>query len=118
MTTFRREDGVLWIGDRSYPWARYADGKNNGAHLKFENGYTLSVQWGYGNYCDGYPKLSFEQHHPRETETVEIACWDRFGNVFTFDNGNQVLGWQTVADVEAWIKRFATMDSDALVGVS
>jgi len=31
------------------------DGK--GFHMTFANGYTISVQWGRGNYCDNYDML-------------------------------------------------------------
>jgi hypothetical protein len=28
--------------------------QNKGVHLTFKNGWVISIQWGYGNYCKNY----------------------------------------------------------------
>lgn len=60
---------------------------NNGFTMTFENGYTVSVRWGWGNYCDNYhkgpvvsgagncfPPLTSSEFY--ECKTAEVAVWD------------------------------------------
>ena len=59
---------------------------NNGFTMTFENGYTVSVRWGWGNYCDNnykrpvvmdgdsLPPLTSSEF--RECKTAEVAVWD------------------------------------------
>ncbi len=51
-----------------------------GFHITFENGYTVSVQWGAGNYCENYDKNTFTEEEQFKTGeeisfTAEIAVW-------------------------------------------
>ena len=46
---------------------------DTGLHLDFPNGWTVSVQWGRGNYCDNKMK-----HRPAEgwsSSTAEASAW-------------------------------------------
>lgn len=118
-STFRIIDHVPWIGERSFPWresirvedvqgAGY-DWRSRGFYLTFENGYTLSVQWGMGTYCvnhdAGFARSadSFRQESP----DAEIALWNLEGTWFDW-GGNTVKGWCSVDDVLAVIKAVAT----------
>ena len=56
---------------------RITDGK--GFHLTFANGWTVSVQFGYGNYCENYNKKNAD-----ESKNAEIAAWDEGGTWFDF----------------------------------
>lgn len=61
----------------------------NGFHLVLENGYTVSIQWKEGNYCDV------------DGSSAEIAAWDREGRWLRLgeaDLTDDVIGWQTVDD--------------------
>lgn len=53
----------------------------NGAnfHITFANGYTISVAFGRGNYCENYDKGSFIKTEPTECNDAEIAMWDKNG---------------------------------------
>ena len=83
--------------------------RNSGFQLTFSNGYTISVQFGYGTYSENH-------HHPDgfdfaktrdlvTSEDAEIAIWDANYNWFTFDNDDQVMGHCSVDEVLSWINR-------------
>ncbi len=51
-----------------------------GFHITFENGYTVSVQFGPGNYCDNHDKeIGRDDGSSGETgsTTAECAVWAR-----------------------------------------
>jgi len=83
-----------------------------GFQIDFENGWTISVQFGIGNYCSnrdgaGNPFKNIPDF--LESETAEIAAWrtDSRGRSkgvstkewYKFEHGEQVDGWQTPAKV-------------------
>ena len=87
---------------------------NKGFQMKFENGWTISVQFGYGNYCDNY-------QHPDgfdfakglnvvQSSDAEIAIWPTEGDWYTFEDGEMVLGHQTPQQVATWISIVAAFD--------
>ena len=64
-----------------------------GFHMKFENGWTVSVQWGKNNYCDSGGL------------TAEIAAWDSNRDWHYFEEvGNGVKGWATADEVADFIQ--------------
>lgn len=67
-----------------------------GFKMTFENGNTISVQWGSGNYCTDRDKSQ------RETLTAEIAIWDKDNRWHNFGN-DQVKGWCGADEVAKWI---------------
>jgi hypothetical protein len=81
---------------------------NKGFRMTFENGWTISVQFGYGNYCDN-------NHHPEgfdfstkqdivNSSNAEIAIWDKDGEWFDF-GGDTVKGYCTADEVASWIEK-------------
>ena len=80
---------------------RISSGK--GFQMTFENGWTVSVQFGNGNYCEN----RFATDHERgESVDAEIAAWDK-NNVWHDFGHDTVMGWCTadqVADFIAEIK--------------
>ena len=65
-----------------------------GAHVRFENGWVLSVQWGRGNYSDNYNLLSPSQEPPADSTTAEIAAWrGDDGDLMEWVDGDTVQGW-------------------------
>ncbi len=67
---------------------KITDGK--GFHITFKNGWTISVQFGPGNYCDNYDMdiSSFYRSNRRmtiESTTAEIAYWGPDGEMQRFD---------------------------------
>ena len=70
-------------------------GYNNGFQMTFENGCTISVQFGKYTYSD------------QGETTAEVAAWDNKGNWLMFDedkwteieNGSDVMPHQTASNV-------------------
>lgn len=79
---------------------------NKGFQIKFENGWTISVQFGYGNYCenknhpDGWD-FSMKQNVVISGD-AEIAMWDKDGNWYDFGS-DTVKGWCSPNEVAEWI---------------
>jgi hypothetical protein len=80
----------------------------SGFTMKFDNGNTISVQFGMGNYCANKNKESKTQ-----CTTAEIAIWDAKGTWYKFvDANDEVLGHCSADDVAKWINFAATKTSD------
>lgn len=47
---------------------------NKGFHITFKNGYTLSTQFGYGNYCDNYMKEDNKHQTTCNNSEIAIIC--------------------------------------------
>lgn len=77
--------------------------ENKGFQITFDNGMTISVQWGVSNYCSRRsldtisfnPELSEKRIH---SEDAEIAIWDESGNWFDFSS-DQVKPYCTPDEV-------------------
>jgi len=69
----------------------------NGFSMKFENGYTISVQLGKIAYSDG-------------EKNAEVAAWDAEGNYVHFEEGMDVVGWQTTNDVANWMDKVSKLN--------
>jgi hypothetical protein len=80
---------------------------NKGFTLTFENGLTISVQFGCGNYCDNR-YVGYKDHREDESTTssnAEIAIWDNNNQWFRFENGDEVMGYVTPDNLVHWINR-------------
>jgi len=89
-----------------------ANGK--GFKMTFENGNTVSVQWGPTNYadiCDGQDKPKACQTW--SSKTAEIAAWNAKKEWHNFEC-DQVAGWQTTDEVSAFMEfvRNNELDTD------
>lgn len=78
--------------------------RGSGFQLTFSNGYTVSVQFGYGNYCDRrhdtepFPNTAINH----DSMNAEIAAWDANGEWYDL-SGDQVEGWCSADRVGAFI---------------
>jgi hypothetical protein len=74
-----------------------------GFHMTFANGYTVSVQWGPGNYCDNYnERISQVKCAETGSSTAECAVWGPNGNMIEYGEWeNTVSNRSTPADVLA-----------------
>ncbi len=74
-----------------------------GFHLTFENGYTVSVQFGPGNYCDNYDRdIGVDEKLSGEvgSNTAECAVWGRDSKMIKRDGwSDTVNGYMTSANV-------------------
>ena len=82
--------------------------RGTGFQMTFENGWTISVQFGYGNYCDNnrHPDgFDFGKNKDIvQSSDAEIAIWDSEGSWYTFEEGDQVKGHCSADEVATWVE--------------
>jgi len=82
--------------------------QNKGFFMTFENGFTISVQFGTVSDCsarDIEKKYGFESEFGVwESENAEIAIWDKNLAQFNFDS-DTFKGWVSADEVVVWINR-------------
>jgi hypothetical protein len=90
---------------------------SNGFRVTFANGWTVSVQFGAGNYCDHYDVQDYDKTLPK-SKTAEIAIIHDDGTWYSFvdkrpdvgpDAGTHVEGWQTPEQVLAFMNVAAAL---------
>jgi hypothetical protein len=64
----------------------FNDEWRKGFHVKFANGWTVSVQFGRGNYCEN------RCANKNTSSDAEIAAWNKEGKWYRFD-GDDVKGY-------------------------
>ena len=90
-----------------------------GFHVTFANGWTVSVQFGHGNYCDHHMARFEEDYAARDRRcgeqgslTAEVACWPRSGDLADLGS-DTVRGWQDPEQVLALMIEVAGLPGDA-----
>lgn len=74
------------------------DGRAKGFQMTFENGNTISVMFGEGNYC---PESSFA-NGKTTNNLAEIAIWNKSGEWYDFES-DQVKGYCSPDEVAKFI---------------
>ena len=86
----------------------------NGFHVTFANGWTVSVQFGAGNYCSNRdwqgdnpndPLSAYKDKAPKSFN-AEIAAWDASGKWHEFEH-DSVAGWCSPEQVLAFMNEIA-----------
>ena len=92
----------------------FAVSGRKGFHVTFENGCTVSVQFGGGNYCDNRDQPIGDSKVPH-SRTAEMAAWDARGSWVHPDGWDgDVAGWQSPAQVLKFMNWVAALPvSDA-----
>jgi hypothetical protein len=83
---------------------------NKGFHITFENGWTISVQFGGGNYCANYDFPIGTEHDGRGMASIdaEVAYWGPDGGMQKFKgSSDRVAGRWTPAQVLKLMNRIA-----------
>ena len=82
---------------------------NKGFQITFDNGNTVSVQWGPGNYCaPTHPKGRSAPHNAPmstdfwESKTAEVAAWNEDGDWHRFEH-DSVDAYLSPAEVATFI---------------
>ena len=83
--------------------SKFVSTENKGFQLTFQNGWTISVQWGKGNYCSNR-NLEIKDESILEAKSAEIAIWDINNKSYEI-NGDLVVGWVTTDKVAEWIDK-------------
>jgi hypothetical protein len=93
----------------------FAIHRGKGFHMKFANGYTVSVQFGVYNYCEHHsgPIDTLGKESLRvywTSQDAEIAAWGPDGNWYRPEGwADDVQGWQTPEDVLAFMNEVASL---------
>ena len=87
--------------------------QGKGFQMKFNNGWTVSVQFGPGNYCENRKYVGWSAEADRKageqgSPDAEIAAWD-VRNAFYNFGSDTVKGYVSPAEVVAWLSVFANM---------
>lgn len=83
--------------------------QGKGFHITFDNGWTASVQWGSGNYCENFDldaRSADANAGAKGSKTAEIAAWDKDGNWYNFGDDN-VKGYVTPNQVLTFLNMVA-----------
>lgn len=74
-----------------------------GCWVRFENGWTLSIQWGIGNYGDNHGK-HYRLDEPTDSTTAEIAAIEPDGDMVSWgtdpEYAETVQGYVSMARVQ------------------
>lgn len=79
----------------------------SGFHITFENGYTVSTQFGDGSYSENYS--NYEMMNNAKSDNCEVAIWKKSGNWETKDIFRRIgieLNDNVApkVDIETWYK--------------
>jgi hypothetical protein len=77
-----------------------------GLRMTFENGWTVSVQFGYGNYCNGRFSQTYDGRDA-SSPNAEVARWQ--GNGAIDEQEGNLLGYCTPDEVAAFIAATAAL---------
>ena len=87
--------------------SKFVSTYNRGLQMTFENGLTISIQFGTGNYCE---RKNFNASHDDELKeplitsgTAEIAIWHKASDTWFQFESDQVKGWMRPDEVAEWI---------------
>lgn len=89
----------------------FAATRGKGFHITFANGWTASVQFGEGNYCERRDAPDEKFHH--SSPNAEIACWDASGTFQRMESGDDVRGWMGPKEVLNFLIRVEGMKEGA-----
>ena len=78
--------------------------QNQGFQITFENGWTISVQFGTSNYCSRRYSDTEYGKSIIESPNAEIAIWDKNGEWYNFGS-DEVKGYCTPDEVAEWIDK-------------
>jgi len=76
----------------------FTSNSNEGFSMKFENGYTISVQFGHRNYCsrrsmDAGEIMATKTNKINSSLTAEIAILNRGKFIKAFEDKREIKGW-------------------------
>ena len=77
---------------------------NKGFQMTFGNGFSISVQWGVGNYCEKKDSGQWDEptkHDYWDSNSAEIAVFGKDGEFITITNYPDVIaGWSDPPETE------------------
>lgn len=89
--------------------------RQRGFHMRFENGFAVSVQFGPGNYCQNY-ETSFDKEREageKGSSDAECAVLTPAGNLIAMPGWDDtVKGRMTPNEILALMNEVAALDPD------
>ena len=84
---------------------KFRSTERKGFQITFENGLTVSVQWGAGNYCSNYYDRDYRAVIDKESTTAEAAVWSEncWVNAMDFLTGEFPTEYQGYAEVAGYL---------------
>ena len=77
--------------------SKFTNSYNKGFRMTFGNGFSISVQWGVGNYCEKKESGQWDEstkYAEWDSNSAEIAVFDKNGGYITITNYPDVVaGW-------------------------
>jgi len=74
--------------------------ENKGFQITFNNGYTISVQFGKGNYCDN--RLKNNNDFITSCKNAEVAIWSEIN-----PEDMEIIAFQTAEEVAKIIETYS-----------
>jgi len=99
----------------------FKSNQNKGFSMTFDNGYTVSVQWGPHNYCEHHNRMigaddgrsAFDPMKQANgmwpANDAEVAAWDQDEKWVKLSNNDDVIGHQTTEEVLAILNKIAAL---------
>ena len=96
--------------------SKFVATQNKGFGITFQNGFTISVQWGTFNYCE---KKNLETDIGEEMKTnrwesknAEIAIFNKDNEMVSIGNHDEVIGWLSPDEVAKVISIVSSSTTD------
>ena len=104
---------------------KFISTQNKGFGITFDNGFTISVQWGTENYCENRNlNIDFEDlPNPKEmnrweSRNAEIAVFDKDGKIVSVGERDDVIGWLTPNEVAKAIEIVSGYQGQTMTGLT
>ena len=105
--------------------SKFVATRNKGFGMTFDNGFTISVQWGIENYCE-HRNLDIDlkiYHTPEkenrwESRNAEIAVFDKEGEMIQVGEYDHVIGWLTPNEVAKAIEIVSGYQGQTMTGMT
>lgn len=88
------------------------DCRCKGFHIGLSNGFTVSVQFGRGNYCEHHRDPVWDAPEKGSSYNAETAVFSPKGELMPV-NGETVRGWQSPDDVVRLLSTVARLKPTA-----
>ena len=99
--------------------------QNKGFGITFQNGFTISVQWGTENYCEHRNlDIDFEdlpnpkEENRWESRNAEIAVFDKDGEIIQAGENDAVIGWLIPNEVAKAIEIVSGYQGQTMTGMT
>ena len=84
---------------------------NKGFHITFDNGWTVSVQFGPGSYSDNYDSMDYSFKESAQSNTAEVWCWNEGDKHYPEDPTNRSTP-EEVLEIMNKVSKFVKSSSE------